>query len=105
MIGRGGLVCALVIGIGCGAASAADDLPPGKMQAKVKATCTQCHTIANITKKPHTRAEWSKVLDKMISYGADVEDKDRADLLDYLTTNFGPAKSSDAKTAKAAKPE
>lgn len=78
----------------------ADDLPPGKMQAKVKASCTQCHTVANITKKTHNRAEWSKILDKMTGYGADVDDKDRDAIIDYLTANFGPGKTTGSKPAK-----
>jgi hypothetical protein len=100
---RGVLLCAVVVAINCAFVSASGELPPGKAQAKVKATCTQCHTIANITKKPRTRAEWSKVLDKMEGYGADVEDKDRASILDYLTANFGLGKGSSSKSTKATK--
>ena len=97
--------CALIVGVAWATASAADQLPPGKMQAKVQAACTQCHTVANITKKPRTRAEWSKVLDKMTGYGADVEDKDRAAILDYLTKNFGPGTAAEPKSEKSAKSE
>jgi len=82
-----------------------DELPPGKMQAKVKAACTQCHTVANITKKPRTRAEWSKVLDKMTGYGADIDEKDRDAILEYLSANFGPGKAAASKQSKAGSSE
>ena len=93
-------VCALMLGMSFLFAMGEDELPPGKMQAKVKATCTQCHAVSNITKKPRTRAEWSKVLDKMTGYGADVDDKDRDAILDYLSTNFGPGKTTSSKHSK-----
>ena len=68
-------------------------LPPGPMQAKVKAACTQCHTAARITKQHMTRQQWSDQLDKMVGLGANVPDSDRKAFLNYLTKNFGPEKS------------
>jgi hypothetical protein len=65
-------------------------LPPGPMQAKVKAACTQCHTAAKITSQHRTRDEWDKQLDKMIGLGAVVPDEDRKGFVNYLTKNFGP---------------
>jgi hypothetical protein len=98
-------LCALTIAVCCALASGAEELPPGNMQAKVKAACTQCHTVANITKKNRTRAEWSKVLEKMTAYGAEVDDKDREEIIDYLTANFGPGKTATAKPQKPASSE
>jgi hypothetical protein len=72
------------------------------MQEKVKASCTSCHAANQVTKQHKTKAEWSKVLDKMIGYGAEVSDADRPAVLKYLATNFGPGKSgSSGKTAKS----
>ncbi|MGA9901190.1 MAG: hypothetical protein WBQ39_04575, partial [Terriglobales bacterium] len=34
-------------------------LPPGPMQAKVKAGCTQCHNTSRITEQHLTRPQWS----------------------------------------------
>jgi hypothetical protein len=65
-------------------------LPPGPMQAKIKAACTQCHTAARITSQHRTRDEWDKQLDKMVGLGAVVSDVDRKGFLNYLTKNFGP---------------
>jgi hypothetical protein len=81
-------------------------LPPGPVQAKVKATCTQCHNAARITEQHLTREEWSTELDKMVNMGADVQDADRAAFLSYLSKNFGPekvSKSSPKKTSEETK--
>ena len=72
-------------------------LPPGPMQAKVKAACTQCHAASRITKQHKTRQEWNDQLDKMIGLGANVPDSERNAFLSYLTKNFGPEKSVKAK--------
>jgi hypothetical protein len=77
-------------------------LPPGPMQAKVKATCTQCHNASRITEQKLSKQEWSKELDKMVGLGAAVEDADRPALLSYLAKNFGPGKDGKSVPKKAA---
>jgi hypothetical protein len=73
-------------------------LPPGPMQAKVKAACTQCHNAARITQQHLTRRQWSDQLVKMESLGAVIPESDRGAMLAYLTRNFGPGKTG-ARTA------
>jgi hypothetical protein len=77
-------------------------LPPGPMQAKVKASCTQCHNTSRITEQHFSRARWSDELDKMAGLGAVVADTDRKGFLDYLTKNFGPQKGAKTTSAKSA---
>lgn len=77
-------------------------LPPGPMQAKVKAACTQCHNASRITEQHLTRQEWSNQLDKMVALGAEVQDADRTALLNYLTRNFGPQKAAKTAVKKSA---
>ncbi len=79
----------------------AKPLPPGPMQAKVKAACTQCHNAGRIAEKHLTRLQWSDELDKMATLGANVPDSERKDFLDYLTRNFGPQKAAVRKTPKS----
>jgi len=76
-------------------------LPPGPMQAKVKAACTQCHNTSRITEQHFSRVQWSDELDKMAGLGAVVADSDRKDFLDYLTKNFGPQKGAKTTSAKS----
>jgi competence protein ComEA len=73
-------------------------LPPGPMQAKIKAACTQCHNASRITEQHLTRKQWSWQLDKMEDLGAVIPEADRNAMLEYLTKNFGPDKTG-AKTA------
>jgi hypothetical protein len=69
-------------------------LPPGPMQAKVKATCTSCHNAGRITEQRLTRQGWSVELDKMEGLGAVIPDADRGAFLNYLTKNFGSEKGT-----------
>ena len=70
------------------------------MQAKVKASCTQCHNASRITEQHLTRQEWSVQLDKMVALGAEIPDSDRPALLNYLTKNFGSQKVGKAAPKK-----
>lgn len=76
-------------------------LPPGPMQAKVKAACTQCHNATRITEQHLTRQQWSDQLDKMEGLGAVISESDRNAMLAYLTKNFGPGKSGKTAVKKA----
>jgi hypothetical protein len=73
-------------------------LPPGPMEPKVKASCTQCHNTSRLWDQHFTRMQWSDELDKMVGLGAVVPDADRKGILDYLTANFGPQKGAGANT-------
>ena len=81
-------------------------LPPGPMQAKVKAACTSCHNTSRITEQHLTRQQWSEQLEKMEGLGAVISDADRNAFLNYLTKNFGPqrgaAKPAEKKSGSAA---
>src|ERR1022692_1991508 len=52
-------------------------LPPGPMQPKIKAACTQCHNASRITEQHLTRKQWSGELEKMDGLGAVIPDADR----------------------------
>jgi hypothetical protein len=69
-------------------------LPPGPAQAKIKATCTQCHNAGRITEQHLTRDQWSKELEKMEGLGASIPEQDRNAILAYLAKNFGPPRGA-----------
>jgi hypothetical protein len=75
-------------------------LPPGPMQPKIKATCTQCHNTTRITEQHMPRQQWSDELEKMEGLGAVIPDADRDAFLNYLTKNFGPEKGAAKDAAK-----
>ena len=75
-------------------------LPPGPMQPKIKAACTQCHNTGRITEQHLTRQQWAAQLKKMEGLGAVIPDADRSAFLNYLTKNFGPANGGTKTAAK-----
>jgi hypothetical protein len=67
-------------------------LPPGAMQAKATAACTECHEARILLQQRLSKAAWTKEVDKMTKWGALVDPSDRDALIDYLSTNFSPDK-------------
>lgn len=50
----------------------------------VETRCTTCHTAERITAKVADEAGWTETVDRMISYGASLNDDERAALIAYL---------------------
>jgi hypothetical protein len=67
-----------------------NQLPAGSMQEKAVAACSTCHEARIIVQQRLTKAAWTKEVDKMIKWGAEVDPKDRDALVDYFSANFGP---------------
>ncbi len=65
-------------------------LPAGPMQEKAVAACAGCHEARIIVQQRLSKAAWTKEMDKMIKWGAEVDSKDRDGLIDYFSANFGP---------------
>ena len=72
------------------------------MQAKIKATCTQCHNASRITEQHLSREQWSAELEKMEGLGASIPEEDRAGILSYLSTHFGAKKGGSKAPPKKA---
>lgn len=96
------LLASVVLGSAQAPSAPGKPLPPGPMQAKVKAGCTSCHNVSRITEQHLTRQQWSDELIKMEGLGAVIADADRDAILNYLTKNFGPEKGSDKGEDKPA---
>ena len=58
--------------------------------AFINARCTICHSSDLITQQQLDLSMWTKVVDKMIKWGAPVSVEERKVLLDYLSTYQGP---------------
>jgi hypothetical protein len=69
--------------------NAADDLPPGPMQAKATTACMECHDARIILQQRLSKPAWTREVDKMMKWGALVDPTDRDALIDYLSANFG----------------
>jgi len=69
--------------------SSNDQLPAGPMQEKAVAACSTCHEARIIVQQRLSKPAWTKEVDKMIKWGAEVDPKDRDALIDYFSANFG----------------
>ena len=58
--------------------------------AAFKNACVACHDDDVIQQQRLTRGQWDLEVNKMIGWGARVNNEDRRALLDYLFGNFGP---------------
>lgn len=58
--------------------------------AFVNARCTLCHSDDLITQQRLDRAAWTRVVDKMIKWGAPVNPEERELLLNYLAASYSP---------------
>jgi virginiamycin B lyase len=65
-------------------------LPDGPGREIVQASCTQCHSLANITRAGYDRAGWRNVVSMMINNGAKVPADKVGTVVDYLATHFPP---------------
>jgi len=63
-------------------------LPPGSMQKKATAACTECHSAEIILQQRLGKAAWTKEFEKMVKWGALVDVYDRETLIGYLSSNF-----------------
>src|ERR1700761_6095676 len=75
------------------AQQAASPLPAGVGRDVTMSTCSKCHSLANITSQRKDRDAWSATVTKMVGYGATGSDEDFAQIIDYLTKNFGKESS------------
>ncbi|WP_421934441.1 c-type cytochrome [Phenylobacterium sp.] len=98
-----GLLAAVAISAG-GAARAQGALKPGAGQATVQRLCATCHTLDNVTRRPHTADEWDAILGRMIDKGLIATDGQLDDVAAYLTKNYGPGAPRAVAAAPAGAP-
>src|SRR6266550_4725707 len=82
------LICA--VGIAEAASSPNEQLPAGPMQEKAGAACSSCHEARIIVQQRLSKAAWTREMDKMVKWGAEVDPQDRDALIDYFSANLGP---------------
>lgn len=64
--------------------------PPGESRALAQTHCLGCHASEMILQQRLTETQWRAEVDKMQRWGADVRDEDKAALVRYLVSRFGP---------------
>ncbi|HYU80841.1 MAG TPA: hypothetical protein VEK56_17755 [Vicinamibacterales bacterium] len=72
------------------ATSQPQELPAGPGRDTVVSRCVTCHETDVIMQQRLSRAGWGRELDKMIRWGAVVDQSEREPMLDYLAAHFAP---------------
>jgi mono/diheme cytochrome c family protein len=63
-----------------------------QVKEKVTKVCAACHQSAVVVQQRLSKAAWTKEVDKMTKWGAQVDPADRDAIIDYLSVNFSPDK-------------
>lgn len=74
-----------------GALAPGDELPDGKGKEILRASCTSCHDLTEVTKLKgfYTREQWRDVVGTMVEYGAEIDEAAIEVLVEYLTQHLG----------------
>ncbi|HEU4390306.1 MAG TPA: hypothetical protein VFV34_21060 [Blastocatellia bacterium] len=54
----------------------------------LESSCLSCHEMDLIEQQRLSRAGWTREVDKMIRWGADVKETDKGPLIDYLSGKY-----------------
>ncbi|MGO8989858.1 MAG: c-type cytochrome [bacterium] len=69
------------------------ELKAGEGKEKIQTLCAICHSLDYITMQPRlTRAQWTATVNKMIKFGAPINENDAQRIIGYLTMQYGSMK-------------
>lgn len=71
-------------------AAAPEEISPEEGRALVRGACLSCHSEEMLQQQRLTRAQWTKTVTKMVSWGANLEAKDTEPLTAWLAATYGP---------------
>jgi hypothetical protein len=98
-------LAAMEIGImGLGMASGAEpasELPPGPGHDVTVQVCLECHPADIITRRRLSPAEWKDMVDVMVNHGAKADDKQKAEIVEYLSRTLPPVTAAPDKDPAA----
>jgi cytochrome c5 len=83
-------------------ASAGATLPSGEGSDIARRRCLTCHGVELIAQQRLSRDDWSRELEKMAAWGAQVPAEERPLLLDFLTGQLGNARPPSMPNTTAA---
>lgn len=82
----------------------AQSLPEGQGKAEFQRICGNCHSVDIATSQRMTQAQWTGVVNDMVSRGAQGSQQDLDNVVSYLSTHFGQGAPPAAGTAPAPAP-
>jgi competence protein ComEA len=80
--------------------SKASDLPDGAGKDTLLRVCSNCHDLSAVMALRLPRSGWQQVEEDMVGRGAVASDDELAQILSYLTENFGPLNVNTATRAQ-----
>jgi len=81
--------------------AAAQGLPEGKGKEQFERICRNCHPLDIATRARHDKDGWTGVVEDMVARGAQGKQDDMKQVVEYLTTNFGPNNPIGTSTSPA----
>jgi quinohemoprotein amine dehydrogenase alpha subunit-like protein len=66
-------------------------LPAGTGKTQTEAACIACHSTDMLMQQTLTPKQWTATVEKMMRWGAEMSEKDKPVVIDYLAKHFGPA--------------
>jgi hypothetical protein len=98
------LAAMLIANMGLGMASGAEpasELPPGPGHDVTVQACLGCHGADIITRRRLSPADWKDMVDVMVNHGAMADDKQKAEIVDYLSRTLPPVAATPDKDTPA----
>lgn len=78
----------------------AQTLPEGTGRSAFQRICSACHSVNVATSQRMTQAEWSAVVNDMVSRGAQGTSGELESIVNYLSTNFGKGTTGGGQPSK-----
>jgi putative heme-binding domain-containing protein len=82
----------------------AQSLPEGQGKAEFQRICGNCHSVVIATSQRMTQAQWTGVVNDMVSRGAQGSQQDLDNVVSYLSTHFGQGAPSAASAMPSPAP-
>ncbi|MGH9799566.1 MAG: hypothetical protein ACRD82_04315, partial [Blastocatellia bacterium] len=82
--------------------AARQDLPAGKGVELANSKCVTCHEADLIMAQRLSKQGWTREVEKMVRWGAAVNDAEKEVLVEYFSANFAPRKAAPAVAAASA---
>jgi putative heme-binding domain-containing protein len=79
-------------------------LPEGKGKSEFQRVCSSCHSVSMATGQRMDQAQWTGVVNDMVSRGAQGTQQDLDNIVAYLTANYGKDSPMTAAPAQAPVP-
>ena len=88
-----GLAAMVIASLGSGMTSGSEpvcELPPGPGHDVTAQVCLACHGADTITRRRLSAADWKDMVEVMVNHGAIADDKQKAEIVDYLSRALPP---------------